>query len=145
MSGARRVSCLAFTTSAPLLLCKLLLRCPTQGAADLLSFPKKDHPQSRTSACLGGNLPLSLAGVYEGYLPVGTANICPNPKIIQVNRKAALDSYGLWLSLPWRARNCRAKNRVTQMTRLSPHPHPPTCSSRSQLCSHRKMFTSLSY
>lgn len=57
---SQRVSCLAFTMPAPLLLCKLLLCCPTQGAADLLSFPKKDHPQSGTSRCLGGNLPLSL-------------------------------------------------------------------------------------
>lgn len=84
---------------APLLLCKLLLRCPTQGAADLLSFPKKDHPQSRTSACLGGNLPLSLAGVYEGYLPVCTANTCPNPSqqkgsswLLQALALAALES-----------------------------------------------------
>lgn len=128
--------------------CQLLFCCaarPTQGAAYLLSFPKKDHPLSRTSGCLRGNL--SLAGVYKGYLPVCTANICPDPKIIQVNRKASLDFYRLWLSLPWRARNCRAKNRVTQMTQLSP-PTPsssPTCSSRSQLCSHRKMFTSWSY
>lgn len=124
---SQRVSCLAFTTpaaSSSFVVQAPLALSDTRSCGSAF-IPKERSPTEQDLCMPGGNLPLSLAGVYEGYLPVCTANICPNPTIIQVNRKAPLDSYRPWLSLPWRARNCRAKNRVTQMTQLSPHPHPP--------------------
>lgn len=85
---SQRVSCLAFTMPAPLLLCSM---SDTRSCGSAF-IPKERSPREWD---LQGDLPLSLAGVYEGYLPDCTANICPDPKIIQVNRKAPLHSYRL--------------------------------------------------